>query len=459
MDTLIIRAKFVFIFLLIVLVNQQIAAQSYYKFAYKSASAKDTTTYNAFFVIYDNGSGLVRVNYISPATNKITIVELEIQESYGNSKDGTIDTAMLMYEGMNPKIIAGDSKSNFKPVVFWFRKNSDLNQFEPWGITASISETVNPDNLFTSTVITPKLLTDTAFVLNYFIKKDVFYENRFGTRSKGIGILTDEEKKTRLLLLIVASTNDAKVGKSAVVDAKNVIKTFTDVADFLNLKTVVDSVYGNNYGRASVEKALKKLNAIQRPTDIVIFYYSGHGFTDSLKPKMNYPFLDLLDPQQKPRPSPYDSTLNIEDIYTRIKNKPGRFKLVISDCCNDKIVRLQKDSIVPQPVKKDVVSAKWNWPNVYNLFMKERFSMLVTSASKGEGALGEDIKGGVYTNALLSTLRTNLFEDKPNPVWAKILAEAQKQTVIRINKAKLPCPIPFLPNNTCRQTPPAPKLN
>lgn len=459
MQPLIIKIKFLFTFLLIISCYQQLNAQSYYQFTYKSPIVNDTTTYSAFFVIYDNGSGMVRINYLLPTTNKKVIVELEIQESYGNNKDGTIDTTTLMYEGINPTIILGDRKNNFKPVTYWFKKNTVSNQFEPWGVTAFTSDAVNSENIFTSTPINAKLLSDTSFVLNYFMKKDIFYENRFGTRSKGIGILTDEEKKTRLLILIVASTNDAKVGKSAIVDAKNITKTFTDVADFLNIKTIVDSVYGDTYGRANVEKALTKLNSIQRPTDIVIFYYSGHGFTDSLKPKMNYPFLDLLDPRQKPRPSPYDSTLNIEDIYTRIKNKPGRFKLVISDCCNDKIVRLQKDTIMPQPVKKDVVSAKWNWPNVYNLFMKERFSMLVTSASKGEGALGEDIKGGVYTNALLSTLRTNLFEDKPNPVWSKILAEAQKQTVSRINRAKLPCPIPFLPNNTCRQTPPVPKLN
>ena len=454
------KSKFILILFFAFSIGQSVNSQSYYRFNYKSPDINDTVSYDAFFAIYDNGSGFVRVSYLSPVTNKKMLVNMDIQEQYAENKDGTIDTSKLVYEGLNPKFISGDSKINFIPVTYWFKINPENKTFEPQGVTASAKDTVNQNTFLLAWFINNQALADTAFVLNYFIQSDAFYQNRFGSKSKGGGILTEEEKKTRLLLLVVASTYDKKVGKSAVVDSRNAIKTFTDIADFLHIKSVIDSVYGDKYGKANVEKAINKLNAIQKPGDIVVFYYSGHGFTDSLKKDKNYPFLDLLDPRQKPRPRPEDSTLNIEDIYTRIKNKPGRFKLVISDCCNDKIIRLKIDTIRPQPVKKDFVTTKWKWSNVYNLFMKERLSLLLTSASKGEQALGEDTKGGVYTNALLTTLKTNLIgEDKPNPVWPQILAEAQKQTIIRIEKAKLPCPVAFQPNGTCHQTPPLPKVN
>ena len=459
-NALFMKAKFIPVLLFVFVLSQTANSQSYYRFSYKSPNTNDTVTYNAFFVMYDNGSGFVRVSYISPATNKKVLVNMEIQEQYAENKDGTIDTSKLVYEGMNPAPIPGDSKTDFIPVTYWFKVNPENKTFEPWGVTAGTKDTINKNSFFSAAFINSQSLADTAFVLNYFIKSDVFYVNRFGPKSKGVGILTDEEKKARLLLLVVASTYDPKVGKSSLLDGRNAVKTFTDIADFLHIKPVVDSVYGDKYGRANVEKAINKLNAIQKPGDIVVFYYSGHGFTDSLKKDKNYPFLDLLDPRQKPRQRPEDSTLNIEDIYARIKNKPGKFKLVISDCCNDKIVRPAIETILPKPVKKDIETTKWKWANVYNLFMKERLSLLLTSASKGEGALGEDVKGGVYTNAFLTTLKTNLIgENKPNPVWPQILAEAQKQTIIRINNAKLPCPLPFQPNNTCHQTPPLPKIN
>lgn len=67
------------------------------------------------------------------------------------------------------------------------------------------------------------------------------------------------------------------------------------------------------------------------PNDIVVFYYSGHGFNE-VDEGYQFPYLDLRDKGFQHYGGPF--TLNIESIYQKLKAKGGRLNLVLSDCCN-----------------------------------------------------------------------------------------------------------------------------
>lgn len=445
-------SRYIFIFLFLFANSHTSSAQTIYHLRYKSPVANDTATHDALFVKYDNGNGFVRISYPSQPANKNIWVEMNIQEHYAKKRDGSFDTSTLFYPGTKPVFKNYTSRTKFTPLNFWFKLNDD-NTTEPWAVTSGTA-TILPatNNLLSAEFISSYQLTK-EFILRFFNSNEQFYNNLFGPRSKG-GMLTTEEKKSKLILLVVASTHDEEIGPACLVDARKMIQTFSDVAEFLGIRKIIDSVFGDNYNRVTIKKAIDRINP--SPSDIVVFYYSGHGFTNPAIPSKKYPFLDVLDPRIKPRPNPRDSALNIEDIYETIKRKGARLNLVISDCCNDRIE--QKNIVGIPPPQHRSTGLKWNWTNVKTLFMNPRkTSLLITSANKGERATSKNSFGSFYTYYFLSSLTTYVGPDKINPWWIQVLADAQRQTINKANH--MYCPLPNNPKNICRQTPPPPKVN
>jgi Caspase domain len=438
------REKLVLNFLLAFIICLPANSQSIYRLKYKLPGANDIVTYDAFFVSYDNGSGFIRVNYRSPAGNSNTVVEMEIQQQYAADKDGVTDTTKFFYEGMDPKFIKGDPKIKFTPVTFWFKINPETNLYDPSGVSVAAGD--KAVNFLSAEFLRSQDITKDMALL-FFTEQDDFYINLLGPKSKG-GMLTAEERKTRLFLLVVASTNDSSIGTSCLSDGRKSVQTFSDVADFLGIRKMIDTVYGDRYNKTTVVNEIAKINPA--PNDIVIFYYSGHGFTDEKKKNKDFPFLDLRDPLIRPRADPTTQTLNIQDIYDIIDKKGARFNLVLSDCCNDAVEAINTTGIPPPRGKGSGV--KWNFENVKALFMnQQRLSLLMTAASKGERASSNNNFGGFFSHFFLSSMTTYLGPDKGNPSWIQVMADAQKQTIFKANHTY--CPLPSLPLNVCHQTP------
>lgn len=431
-------------------------AQSVYNFQYKYPVLSDTTTYNTFFRLEDNGKGFARVSFTPVAGKSRVLFEMQFREEYPMDKNGIMDTAWLVCKTSVPVLKDGDRKRKLPfPVSFWLKMNSEKGIYEPWGVTLPDADKAPEENnlMSFSNVTDPLWLRDA--VKSFFTPNEAFYKNLFDPRKRG-ELLTDEEKKTKIYLLIIANTVDSGVGASSMMDLRRAIKTFDAVAKSLSIENnlIVDTVYGENFNRTNVLNAIKKINP-QRGRDIVIFYYSGHGFTNPQQPGKKYPFLDLLYPFQKPRPEPKDSTLNIEDIYTMIKEKGARFNLVISDCCN---TRIEEKTILKEPPpgqRGGVDMSNWNKANIKNLFMVTKpLSILATAASKGERAAGNIRYGGFFSNNFFSSLTSYFNNDKISPLWIQILADAQKQTIWQADHTYCP-----EEKKICHQTPPPPKVN
>jgi|GEM_PF-6403134 len=428
-------------------------AQAYYRFTYQSPVTPDSLTEDAMLIIYENGTGLARIKRPDGL-----LYEMRLSEQFAFKPAGSIDNRISIYEGGAPLSISGVTRE-IKPISFWFKLNTMSDHADPWLVAKDAKDSMAGNPFLSIELLDNTRLSDASFVLNYFTKKDPFFQNRFGPKPRGL--LTPEEKKTRLIVLVVAQTYDKKIGPGTLVDARNVFNRFSDVAAFLGIKPVFDSVYGDRYNRTNILQAINKLKPTSR--DIVVFWYSGHGFTEMnstnrARRAMKYSFMDMLDPRQKPRPNPRDSALNIETVYDLVRKKGGRLNLVIGDCCNDEIIPKKKDTIPPSPKPKGPIP-KWNWNNVYALFMKPRQSMMITAASQGQQAYADTVKGSVFTNFFLGSLAESLSPDVSSPDWKKIWKTAQLNTIERIRKARIVCPLPFQPKNVCQQIPPEPKIN
>jgi hypothetical protein len=255
------KVKIFFCFLLTFVICQSANSQSIYRLKYKSPVPDDTVTYDAFFAIYDNGGGFVRVNFTSPENNKDVRVEMEIQEQYAEDNNGAIDTSKLIYEVIKTTIKKGDTATAFTPVSFWFKMNTENNLFEPGGFAVLTRDAAGSPGSFLSARFLTNLDSIKRTASLFFTREDEFYKNLTAPKSRG-DILTTEEKKTKLFLTIVASTNDEDIGASCLKDARKAIETFDSIAKFLGIREnmVIDTVYGDKYSKKNVLGAINKIN-------------------------------------------------------------------------------------------------------------------------------------------------------------------------------------------------------
>ena len=419
--------------------------QTIYRLKYKSPIAGDTTIYDTYFSISSNGTGFARVR----SADGKAITAMEITEQYAIDANGAPDTTLLVYEGMNPVVVKGSKKTPFPLHSFWFKINSQ-KLFDPWGVSVPASPAPAEYN-FTSALFINDITKNRDTVLQFFADTSEYYKNMFGPKSRGGSLSAEERKKTKMHLIVLASTKDPHLKNNPLIDARKIISTFSDIANkVLGIRFSVDSIYGDKYSKASVQKAIKNLNPGKN--DIVVFYYTGHGFTDRNYPEKEYPFLDLRDPSKTLyRKDLKTEVLNIEDIYDSIVKKGARLNLILSDCCNDTIAA-PKVVAPPPPTGKGIV--KYSFENVKALFMsKVPLNYLMTAASKDERATVTTTYNSYLTHFFITTLNTYLSTEKGTSHWSMVLADTQNQT--KFFAGKVPCPkdSPCPDGKMLRQTP------
>lgn len=419
----------------LIVVQRDLCAQAVYQFQYRLPVQNDTIVCHAFFSLNSNGTGFVRYK----EAGREDLTEMDILEQYAVLPDGSADTTIILYEGMNPKKIGKGRAPVRGPHTFWFRMDS-TGQFRPHAVSQGTTSAIPAtSNLLLAMAIPPaELARNKPLVLKFFDTASYYYKNIFNPNPPGTkGVIPwYTTKKPRMFLLIVASTRDSTLMPNALIDARKMVDVFTDIGENeLGIPVLVDSVYGNRYNKANVETALSRLKP--GVDDIVVFYYSGHGFRDQNQPKMEFPFLDLRDPNNRPRPKPLAQALNIEDIYKTIISKGARLNLVLSDCCNDTVEAKKTPSKVPPPVTKAPVKYAKN--NLVSLFLtRTKMNYLVTAASKDERAVITPRYSSYFTYFFIESLRSYLSPAKGNPSWFQVMDDAKKQT--SLFAGKVPCP-------------------
>ncbi len=427
--------------LLIFIFPSPLHAQSVYHFQYQASTQSDTTRYDAFFVQYRGGKGFMRIKYNAPGTNELVLVEIKVRMQEIESTPGVTDATKFYYDTVGrPDFKFGSSKNMLPVPLFWFRLNPSNNSYEPFVVTfKDKTGQAREGNLLAKDFLKNDTL-DKNYLSQYFSPGEDYYEGNLQTATRGF---TDLEKKIKLILLIVANTNDPEVGSSAVLDVSRVVNTFDTIAHFMGIqmpKPVIIS--GATYDKAHVQKAIRDL----RPdvNDIVVFYYSGHGFRKKQDPRQ-FPYIDL-----RPKPdSTYNvNSLNIKDIYDSIRLKPksARLNIVLSDCCNTIPTAAKKKgkSIVAERGMED-----WSGENAAKLFINTTASILLTAADVGEEASCDSTVGSFFTIYFKAALENNLVKTNKNPDWNQVVKETKEETAFKVQH--ICCDSPCVWRNGCRQ--------
>lgn len=419
-------------------------AQSIYEVKFKlSEATKDTTTYNAFVMLYEEGGGLLRVRYKDVATSKDIIEEMDLIETPILDKDNTIDSTQTKFTTANLRTISPTKSSNINnsPLQIWF-VSTNVNTLQIRSIYRdnNIAST-NTNNFLQYNLLTTTTLTR-PFLMQYFYPEEDIFNYFFTNKSKG---LTAEEKKIKMHLIMVANIEDPSIGKACEKDMRKMVKMYKEICIFLGIQLDTTKIFGRNYSLQTVNNTIKKLNPSKN--DIVIFYYSGHGYCNRVPndPKQ-FPYLDLRsDP---PNQDHRVHTLNIEDVFNTIKSKSARLNLVISDCCNNSVI-MPKVEAKKGIGKKDGEMRLLSETNLRALYLNTKRSILITAAKKEQAALTNDEIGSFFTHFFRASMEYHCSIIGKNVTWDQVIKSTKD--MVEYKAAHTYCKRPFVAENICQQ--------
>lgn len=408
-----------------------ISAQSIYFFTFKNNQTADTTRYEAFFFTNETGTGTVRVRYVSPLTNEFENIDAQLTEEYLKDEGGFDDATNMVYHAIATKIYPGKTEMPFKKLSFLFSLNKQTNFLEPSKIVLysttneELSTVIETAVLLEKKTLTPKFVSD--FYRGYdpdSVAAQLFKKTR---------ALTTLQRDSRIHLVLVANTTDAKIGANGAADIKKMEETFYLIEEYLGIKpTKIFRIQGQQFNKKNIELAIK--DSLQpKPNDMVVFYYTGHGFRkpgkDSIRP---YPFLDFTT---KEGADYFKESMNVEDIFLQIKKKGARLNLVISDCCNADYANVVR--ILGLDPNKRSSNLDWSIDNIGKLFASpQKISILATAAGKNQLASTNPALGGFYTNYFLTSMKTKFERNAKNISWAAIFEEARSKTIYKAARTR-----------------------
>ncbi len=409
-----------------------------------------TVPCDALFLQHENGSGFFNNRYVDPISGDKILLHMDLEDVYLKKGNTRFDTTKMYVSTKNVKVIFGKAQSVIPLPLFLFTMNPQTHELQPTAV--AIRDKNGSIVLDTKAELKTAFLTTKQFtkenLSQFFPKEDPFLVNLLKTKLKNF---TPEELKTAVHLVIVADTLDEYIGASCAMDVRRVLESYQKIVDYIGTEMKVRMVVGDSYSKRNVVSELKLL--FPKKNDIVIFYYSGHGYrkeTDNRR----FPYLDL---RCKGHDDYLKETLNMEDIYHYIKKKGARLNFVMSDCCNS-YVGESNATATPTP-KKQSTPLTFDSDHLRMLFLKAKMSILATAADSTQRATSNNTFGGFFSyffNASLeascSNTKTAYTSANTSPSWWNaVLSEARTQTEKQAQRTY--CSQPYIEENICYQVP------
>jgi hypothetical protein len=376
---------------------------------------KNKNQYKGFLVYFNESNAYVRIAY--NYNNTYNVVNVNYTARNGTNGQG-IQYSMLT--GYNPVYIT-DNKAGLKynPDYFIWFYNSKTQQWDtPYTTDDSL---LNPNNYIlvdSYTKLDPQNITD-EYLREFFGSGEQQYfslkkmcgltpDTDNGTGARGTGKnynnTDNTNKKTNsssstLHLVLVANTFDPTIGSGCATDERNLRNEFSEVADALGVSFREYIVDGSSFSKESV---LSQLNSISPSSnDIVLFIYRGHGFRWKNQTE-DWPRMDL-------RTSSYaditdNTSMNLAEVYTVLKNKGARLNIVLADCCNSEV---DVSSVTTSNYLTFQVDNNSDIGKLKKLFLNADGMILSAAAQKGEVSWTTP-QGGLYSMSFLQALREEI---------------------------------------------------
>lgn len=436
-------------------------AQDVYEFTYRFPDDPGKTVYKGLLFRNPDKTGFLRLTAINKKTGKKVVYDFsfslneynpwrDIQQEGGVALQDDDSTRYWYAWTENFRIKEGTEPFDFDYLRLWFRQEKGKKEIEPclrtpfdvkgrylgnWEepvinkLPAEADSSGKTVQRFQATGIlsfkkNKSSSFSKAFLSSFFIPGELFRE---GTYTKKQVLNCRNNIRPTLHLINVINSRDEDISVNCIEDGKYTWNYFSIVAEYLELRFSEKKITGADFSVQAVRSALHNL----RPgkDDIVVFFYSGHGFR--WKGDTEYPFPQMgLYYGTPPSWNHMGAfSLNIEDVYKTLQKKGARLNLVLSDCCNT-IVNRRRSEIKDTSDIAMLPGVKYmNKRTVSALFLQARASLLVSAAERGQEANCSRLYNGFFTYSLYETMTATLHRAIPNPQWTDIIKETGERTL------------------------------
>ena len=250
----------------------------------------------------------------------------------------------------------------------------------------------------------------------------------------GIAVSADAQKVHALLILL---GNDRNIGESVAKNEEKMVNMLKQLSHHCNVDLTLmhsESAHEGTVARKTFVKGRSENattheqdiiqshqvaewlgNLTPNPEDTVLVYYSGHGKIDSFGTHTL-----VFDPGLN------EDTPDRGKLSQKLKDKPARLRMLITDTCSNLSQDLSDDTYAKYAVGVRAKARTY----MQDLFLEHEGFLDITAASPGQIAIGADDLGGFFTSSLLSQGFTTVADtDRDNFLsWHEAFEKAVVQT-------------------------------
>ncbi len=224
-------------------------------------------------------------------------------------------------------------------------------------------------------------------------------------------------------VIMVGATEDKTLARACQLDILRFHEQFSKIAESIGYVYKPGVLVKENFSNDAIRKSILGLTC--GAEDIVVFYYTGHGF-NLTKYAGNFPIMAI--------DTTGDGNFPLMLIHEELMKKKARFCLTIGDCCNKVI-----DENVPQD--RSMVKGTACNPAIFRqLFLQQRGGVIAASSKRGQVS-GAAPGGSFYTWSLLQSIDyachynervtwEQLLDDTQTRMWSIQAARQAKQESI-----------------------------
>jgi hypothetical protein len=230
---------------------------------------------------------------------------------------------------------------------------------------------------------------------------------------------------------IMGAANE--IAPSVEKDLANLQSFIKRISTFTHLKMSPENIHllrGKEAGKALTATHLKtRLNNLKvTPKDVVIFYYSGHGFRPKGK-SSPWPYISLAGDYLE------QEAVSLDDVVKILQDKKPRFFIALADACNTLEEKINGDDLTHLSAREDLPTYKQikQYRQFYQKLFENSSGYLIASSSiQNQNAYGDQNKGGLFTTAFLTHFYAQA-ENSSVPSWHTVMEKAS-QVIYAIDK-------------------------
>ncbi len=230
--------------------------------------------------------------------------------------------------------------------------------------------------------------------------------------------------------IIFCNTEDEKIGMSCQNDQYRFVEQLGIIETALGLDVDWTMAFtGNECNKPNLEKVISNLDC--GTNDVIIFYYSGHGVhakadaADGWLPQMclNYNSYDQ------------DKFVPVTYVQSKLKGKPARLCLILTDCCNNEAEWVSVKSASASD-GKPANTGNIDIARLKKLFCESKGTVVATSSKRGQVSLGPK-EGGCFSMAFWDEIY-RIESGQGEATWKAVMEQTKKLTLEYTNNKQEP---------------------